>query len=48
MIEAVKKCGAASIKVVMVTGDHPQTALSVARHTGIADKDMQPVTGRAL
>ena len=35
--EAVARCRSAGIKVMMITGDHPDTALSVARRTGIID-----------
>jgi magnesium-transporting ATPase (P-type) len=34
---AIKRCQPAGIRVVMVTGDHPGTALSVARKAGFAD-----------
>ncbi len=35
--EAVETCGKAGIRVVMVTGDDPRTALSIARQCGIAE-----------
>lgn len=37
--EAVKKCHSAGIEVILITGDHPDTALSIAVKTGIAQID---------
>jgi magnesium-transporting ATPase (P-type) len=47
-IGAVQDCHNASIKVAMVTGDHPETASALARQLGIADESMQPVTGMQI
>ncbi len=35
--DAVARCHSAGIQVMMITGDHPDTALAVARRTGIVD-----------
>ncbi|HEX9191761.1 MAG TPA: cation-translocating P-type ATPase [Candidatus Deferrimicrobiaceae bacterium] len=44
---AVATCRAAGIRPVMITGDHPRTALAVARTLGI-DRGAPPVTGAEL
>jgi magnesium-transporting ATPase (P-type) len=46
--EAVDRCGRAGIRVVMVTGDHPVTALAIARDLGIASRPEEVVTGNDL
>ena len=36
--DAVRRCREAGIKIIMVTGDHPHTALSVAREIGLVQQ----------
>lgn len=45
---AVETACQAGIKVAMVTGDHPATALAIARELGIAESEHQVVTGQEL
>lgn len=45
---AVAKCLAAGIRVVMITGDHPDTATEIARELGIASGHDVAVTGVEL
>lgn len=46
--EAVAACRSAGITVCMITGDHPVTALAIARDLGMADSPDQVVTGGDL
>ncbi|MBN2533196.1 MAG: cation-translocating P-type ATPase [Spirochaetales bacterium] len=46
-IEAVRTCKKAGIRPVMITGDHPLTALYIAKELGITDKD-ECITGEQL
>ncbi len=46
--DAVAECQAAGIRVVMVTGDHPGTALAIARTLGIATRAEDVTTGAEL
>jgi len=46
---AIAKCHASGIKVVMITGDHPVTAESIARTVGLADSEaLEIITGDEL
>jgi len=46
--EAVRRCAAAGVRVIMVTGDHPVTALAIARELGIASQPSEVVNGPDL
>ena len=46
--EAVRQCHEAGIRPVMITGDHPATALAIARELGIAHEGDAVVTGAEL
>ena len=46
--DAVAKCQAAGIRVVMITGDHPETATAIAREIGIASADDMAIAGVEL
>jgi len=46
--EAVQHCHEAGITVCMITGDHPVTALAIARDLKLAERPEQVITGQAL
>ena len=45
---AVQTCRRAGIEVAMITGDHPATALAIARELAMADSTEQIITGAQL
>lgn len=45
---AVAKCQSAGIRPVIITGDHPATALAVAQELNIADQPDREITGLEL
>ncbi|MDE6882473.1 MAG: cation-translocating P-type ATPase [Lachnospiraceae bacterium] len=47
-VRAVADFEQAGVSTVMITGDHPDTAFSIARELGIADNPKQCITGREL
>jgi calcium-translocating P-type ATPase len=46
--EAVAKCKAAGVRLIMLTGDHPSTARAIAREAGIATRDGPILTGEEI
>ncbi len=46
--ESIRVCRDAGLRVIMVTGDHPSTALAIARQVGIAADPNEVVTGSQL
>ncbi len=47
--ESVVSCRKAGINIVMITGDHPMTALNIAKQTGLVDEaEQQVITGKEL
>ncbi|MFM7136627.1 MAG: cation-translocating P-type ATPase, partial [Planctomycetota bacterium] len=45
---AVEQCRTAGIRPVMITGDHPATALAIARELGLVDGPGRALTGAEL
>jgi len=48
VIEAVKNCNKAGIRVIMMTGDHAQTAKAIAQQIGIIKENDLVLTGEEL
>lgn len=48
IIESIAWCASQNIRVVMITGDHPETAFSIAQAAGIATQVHQVLTGSEL
>ena len=46
--QSVELCKRAGIRPIMITGDHAETALSVAKKIGIADDNSKVMTGDIL
>jgi len=47
-LRAIQACAGAGVAVKMITGDHAETALAIARKLGLAGSTARAVTGREL
>nr|WP_092069995.1 HAD-IC family P-type ATPase [Dendrosporobacter quercicolus]NSL48088.1 HAD-IC family P-type ATPase [Dendrosporobacter quercicolus DSM 1736]SDM04890.1 Ca2+-transporting ATPase [Dendrosporobacter quercicolus] len=45
---AIARCKQAGVQVVMITGDHPNTARAIARELGLLEQNGRVLTGREL
>jgi len=48
VFQAVERCHAAGIRIVLITGDHPLTAAAIARRVGIGGEHPQVVSAQAF
>ena len=46
--KSIKECQNAGIKVIMITGDHPTTALTIAKDLNLATNKNEVITGKEL
>ena len=46
--DAIKQCNSAGIRAIMITGDHIDTAMAIARELGILTDDKKAITGSQL
>lgn len=46
--EAIGQCRSAGIRVMMITGDHPVTAVAIGRRLGLGRSGDEPLTGRDM
>ena len=46
--ESIRECKRAGIKVVMITGDHKQTATTIGKELGIVNKNSKTITGAEI
>ncbi|MCX5692454.1 MAG: calcium-transporting P-type ATPase, PMR1-type [Candidatus Omnitrophica bacterium] len=46
--DAIERCSTAGIKTVMITGDHKNTAVAIAKELGFFKKDSMALTGEEL
>ncbi len=48
VVDALQSCRDAGIKVIMITGDHPSTALNIAEKIKLSEKDNVVINGKEL
>lgn len=48
VVEALQSCRDAGIKVIMITGDHPATALHIAEKIKLSEKENVVINGKTL
>ncbi len=46
--DAIKECNSAGIRAIMITGDHIDTAIAIAKELGILDEGKRAITGSQL
>ena len=46
--DAIKECNSAGIRAIMITGDHIDTAVAIAKELGILTEDRRAITGSEL
>lgn len=48
VVDAIKECKSAGIRPIMITGDHKDTAVAIAKQLGIIDENHKAITGAEL
>lgn len=48
VVDAIKECKTAGIRPIMITGDHKDTAVAIAKQLGIIDETHKAITGMEL
>lgn len=48
VVDAIKECKSAGIRPIMITGDHKDTAVAIAKQLGIISENQKAVTGMEL
>ena len=48
VVDAIKECKSAGIRPIMITGDHKDTAVAIAKQLGIIGENQKAVTGMEL